>query len=207
MTCKNNNIKLLLPAYHERSVDQPALPAIEKHLETCGDCKTELAFISIMAGEAVPEPAEAFWKTMPDRIYQAVQQQNATKKRFTLSWFATWPPLPRWTMAASVVGVALLISWFTVRPFLRDTSAPFSQNYESISETGAVDSLNVTEFSQNEMDAVEAWTGNELALIAQEAAPALVTVRSADLYEELADLNTQEIERFSNMMEQLDQEG
>jgi anti-sigma factor RsiW len=207
--CKEKNIKELLPAYAEQLLDQTDNKRVEKHLAACEDCRTEASLLRIMIADVVPDPGEAFWATMPDRIYRAVQRQKTKERRFTLSWLVDRLTMPRWVMAATTVGVVLIISLFTLRGMQRESNRPLLPEYALSDEIMAVNSsLSVTELSQDQIDAIDMWAGNALASIAQEAAPVVLgNVRTSDIEEELSDLNAGEIERLSRMIEQWEKEG
>jgi anti-sigma factor RsiW len=207
--CNDKNIKELLPAYAKQMLGQSDNKRVEEHLAACQDCRTEASFLRIMIADVVPDPGEAFWATMPDRVYRAVQQQKTKERRFTLSWLVDRLTMPPWAWAAATVGVVLVISLFAIRAVQREPNMPLSPEYALSDEIMAVSSsLSVAELGQDQIDAIDRWAANELASIAQEAAPVILgNVRTSDLYEELADLNAGEIERLSKMIEQWQEEG
>lgn len=210
--CTDKNIKELLPAYAKQMLDQTHTKRVEGHLAACEDCRTEASLLRVMIADVVPDPGEAFWATMPGRVYRAVQQQKTKKRQFTVSWLADRLTIPRWVMAATMVGVVAVISLFTLRGLQREPNTPLSPEYALSDEIMAVNSSpNVAELRQDQIDAIDTWAGNALASIAQEAAPVvpvvLGSVRNSDIEEELADLNSGEIERLSRIIEQWKEEG
>jgi hypothetical protein len=112
-------------------------------------------------------------------------------------------------MAATTVGVVVVISLFTLRAVQRESNMPLSPEYALSDEIMSVNSsLSVAELGPDQIDAINTWAGNELASIAQEAAPVVLgSVRTSDIEEELADLNAGEIERLSKIIEQWKEEG
>jgi len=93
--CDDKTIKESLPAYREQALDRTENLLIESHLASCDECRTELSLLRLMAEETVPDPGEAFWAAMPDRIYQAVQNSQPKEKSFNLSWLVDRITLPR----------------------------------------------------------------------------------------------------------------
>lgn len=200
--CKDKDIKELLPEYAEQILDRENSRRVKEHLAACEDCRAETSLLRMMIADTVPDPGEAFWATMPDRVYRAVLEQKAKKRRFDASWFADRLTLPRRTLVAATVGVVIVISLFIVRTLRQEPDMPLSQEYESSGDIIAPNSVNVAELSQDEMDAVNTWAGGELTSIAQEAEPVLASSRDTDLSEELAALNAKEMERLSKMIKQ-----
>jgi hypothetical protein len=205
--CNDKTIKELLPAYREQVLDQKENLLIEDHLASCDECRTELSLLCLMAEETVPDPGEAFWAAMPDRIYQAVQKHQPKKKLFDLSWLLGRMVLPRWALAAATVGILLIISWFIFTPLQNKSDMLQSQGDEYVGETVATDSVSVADLDHDELSTIDSWAGSELTSIAQEAEPVLGTGREADIYEAFEDLNAREVERFSIMLVQFAEEG
>jgi hypothetical protein len=207
--CNDKNIKELLPAYLNRALGEDGQLRVEDHLKLCEDCRFETSLLRTMIADVVPDPGEAFWGTMPDRVYRAVQEQKTKKGRLSLSWLAGHFTMPRWAWAAASVGVVLIVSLFTLRALQQETNMPSSAGYDLSDEIMAVSSsVRVAELDQDQIDAIDAWAGSELASIAQEAAPIVLgNIHTSDIYNELAELNTQEIESLSKMIEQWKEEG
>ena len=205
--CNDKTIKELLPAYGEQALDQTENLIIENHLASCDDCRSELSLLRMMAEETAPDPGEAFWATMPDRVYQSVQMLQTNKKTFDFAWLFDRIALPRWTWAAATVATVLIVSWFIVTPLRNKTEMPQSQGGEFADETVATWSGSVADLDHDELSTIDSWAGSELASIAQEAEPVLVSGRDADIYEEIEDMNAREVERISIMLEQIRREG
>lgn len=212
MLCKNKNIKDLLPAYVGEDLDQGDLTLVEEHLRVCADCAQEAALLRMMADEPVPDPGEAFWAAMPGRVYHAVQQQDKKGPQRNLHALLQRMILPRWAWAAAAAGIVLAISWFIMHPVSREATAPAlpgeEYSYEDVSSYDVVHthtSANMDELTSSELDAVDAWTATELSAIALEAGTNVTNVFDTDLNEELAELNSQEAERLSKKLEELEE--
>ena len=205
--CKDKTIKELLPAYREQALSQAENIRIENHLASCDDCRAEMSLLHIMAEERVPDPGEAFWAALPDRVFRAVKNHQTKKKTFGLAWLLDRMVFPRWTWTAATVGTVLIISWLIITPLQKKSDMPQSQGDEYPGETVAASSVSVADLDHDELSTIDSWAGSELAFIAQEAEPVLGTGRDADIYEEFEDLNAREVERLSKMLVQLGQEG
>ena len=206
--CNDKTIKELLPAYVDQMIDRAEKRTIESHLASCDDCRTEVSLLRMMVEETVPDPGEAFWAAMPDRVYEAVQKRQTKKKTFGLARPLDWMALPRWTWAAAAVGTILIVSWLVVTPSQKITVMPESQGDEFSYETPDTGSfVSVADLDQDDLSTIDSWAGSELASIAQEAEPVLASSGDADIYEEIEDLNAQEVERLSKKLGQIRQEG
>jgi hypothetical protein len=166
-----------------------------------------LSLLGMMAEETVPDPGEAFWAEMPDRVFQAVKKRQTEKKTFDLSWLLGRMALPRWTWAAATVGMVLLISWFVIMPVQKKTVLLQSEADEFSDEISDTGSISVADLDHDEVSTIDTWAGSELASIAQEAELFLGNRRDTDVHEELEELNAREIERLSKMLEQIRREG
>lgn len=205
--CNDKTIKELLPAYLEQALDQAEKLKVVSHLASCDDCRTELSFLRMMAEETVPDPGEAFWAEMPDRVFQAVKKRQTEKKTFDLSWLLDRMAFPRWTWAAATVGMVLLISWFIIMPVQKKTVLLQSEADEFSDEISDTGSISVADLDHDEVSTIDTWAGSELASIAQEAELFLGNRRDTDVHEELEELNAREIERLSKMLAQIRREG
>lgn len=212
MTCHDENIKDLLPAYGEQALDQPAMDRVRVHLESCGDCREDLALLGLLAADPVPDPGEAFWKAMPVRVHRAVRRETERKGRSGLSRIRDRFILPRWAWTAAAAGVVLLVSWIAFLAPQRSPERPPSPGYEIAedimpSDPSAADPAQVGELDRDELDTAAVWAGNELASISREMDRVTVNGADTDLYEELRQLNAAEVDRLSTMIEQWKQEG
>jgi hypothetical protein len=214
MVCRNKTIKELLPAYVGGEPDQADIPLVEEHLRACADCAREAMALRMMADGPVPDPGDAFWSGMPERVYRAVQQENKKRPRRNLHGLLQGVIIPRWAWTAVAAGIVLAVSWFIVHPATRETAVPAlpgdEYSYEEVSHYDPVlrhTSVTMAEMTPSELDAVDAWAATELSSIAREAGTTVANVFDTDLYEELAELNSHEVERLSRMLQEPDEEG
>jgi anti-sigma factor RsiW len=205
--CEDKNIKELIPAYLDQALDIHEHEMVTKHLESCGDCRADLALLHLMHVESVPDPGEKFWDEMPSRVFRAVVAQKARKWSFELSWLTDRLILPRWVLAASTVGLALVISWLAVQTPQRRPAVAVSQGYEPTQEIMVSDAVPLSDLNHDQLDTIATWARSELVSIAHEAAPVMANTADTDLYEEIIELNAKEAERLSNMLDQWEQEG
>ncbi len=206
MLCKNNDIKDLLPAYAADALNETDSARVREHLIACADCAQEAALFHMITGEPVPDPGEAFWAGMPGRVYRAVQEEK-TRPRLGLRELLQRVVLPRWVWAAAAVGVVLTVSWLVMHPSpQRETVAPALLGEEYVSEDSHNDpvlrhtSVTIAELTPPELDAVNAWAGMELSALAQEAGADPENIFDTDLTEELAELDSHEVDRLSTML-------
>ncbi len=203
MKCRNKDIKGLLPAYLEQGLGDAEKLRIEKHLETCEDCRTELSLLRAMAAEPVPDPGEAFWAQMPSGIYRQVQERRPGTKRPDVS--ALWRGLfmPRWAWATAAVAFAAVFSWFFVRPAQMDTTAAFPTGDEfSYEDALSAEPVDVAALSSSELDAAAKWAGSKLASIREEIGDDSMENAERDVYRDITDLSAEELERLDNMLEE-----
>ena len=206
MFCNDKNIKDLLPAYLAQDLDAADRKTVEQHLAVCPDCAEELALLRTFADETVPDPGEAFWNAMPDRIYRVVQQEKMNKRHFNPFWFFDRLTRPRWVMAAATSCVLLAVSFFAFHTLQQEPDTIASQG-DLYPEEMMRGSINMAALDQNEITTIDAWAGHELASIAQEAGPLMINGRDMNLYEELAVLDSDEVERLSHMITELEEEA
>jgi hypothetical protein len=218
MLCRNKTIKELLPAYVGEELDEADLPLVEEHLRACADCAREAMVLRMMAEGPVPDPGDAFWSEMPERVYRAVRQEDKKRPRRNLHDLLQGVIIPRWAWTAVAAGIVLAVSWLIVHPATRETTVPAlpgdeysgEYSYEEVSHYDPVlrhTSVTMAEMTPSELDAVDAWAARELSSIAREAGTNVANVFDTDLYEELTELNSHEVERLSKMLQKSDVEG
>jgi hypothetical protein len=212
MICHDNTIKELLPLYAEEALDEAGKNLAEAHVESCADCRSELALLRTLAAEPVPDPGQVFWETMPGRVFRAVQEQQTKKKGWHLSWLRA-PLLPRWSWTAAALAVALLFSWVLVISGIRNGTEDAAEYQEMALRDPAdtVATVNMADLSGSDLDTVNTWAGQQLTQIARDAQSAAPNTSLLnlpdDLYEDLADLNAHEMDRFSGMLKEYSEEG
>jgi anti-sigma factor RsiW len=213
MKCVSKDIKELLPLYLEQALEQSEREKVEKHLESCADCRTELGLLRNMMEEPVPDPGEAFWTRMPSSIYQAVQEQQSRPLRSGLSGLWQNLSVPSWAWAAAGVMVVAVLSWMLVRPAHKDVSvavlpaneAPYE--YEEVLASESTEGLDVASLTGDEVESMGAWAEKELAAMTAGAGEVMANGSDADMYEELAELDGKALERLSTMIDRLRREG
>ena len=212
MTCHDENIKDLLPAYREQGLDAPELDRVRIHLESCGDCRAELALFGLLSEESVPDPGEEFWAAMPEQVRRAVRERKEEKGHFGLSRVLDWFILPRWAWTAAAAGVVLLVSWVAYLGPLKTPERNRSAGYEisdaiMTADPSGSDPSQISELDRDELDTAAAWAEKELASFARELERGMVNGADTDLYEELRQLNAKEVEQLSTLVDQWKQEG
>jgi hypothetical protein len=166
-----------------------------------------MALIRMMHEETVPDPGEAYWGTMPDRVFKAVMAQKARKRSVDLSWLIDRLTLPRWAIASATIGMVLLVAWFAIQPLPEGPQSPASTGYDLSYEIMTEDGAPAAALNHDELNTVTAWAGHELASIGREAEAVFINHTGTDMYEELAELNSREAEHLSTMLDQYEQEG
>jgi hypothetical protein len=206
--CRNTDIKEMLPAYLEQGLDEEWTSRVEKHLETCAECRTEIKLLRMMAAEPVPDPGEAFWAAMPVRIYRDVQKMKVKQRRFEVSRLWDGLLLPRWIWGIATAGIVLVISLLIITPSPKEVSKITPSGDESdYEESTIMDTPGLTELSQTELENVSVWADSELSSLSSEIVDVLTSAPERDIHEELSELNHQEIERLSKKLEEWEQEA
>lgn len=202
-------MKVLLPACLEQGLEPEERIRVERHLEICEDCRSELAMLRTMREEQVPDPGDAFWTEMPARVYRDYQRE----KRLDRAGLWEWLLMPRWVWAAVAAGIVFAASWLVFHPRIpvqKETAAAFAPVEEySYDDPAAAGSADLTDLNQPELESVDGWADNQFAEIGHEIAAAGYRVSAADtdIDEELAGLNSREMEQLSKMLEAWNEEG
>jgi len=204
----SKEIQTLLPAHLEQSLDQESRVGVERHLEVCEDCRTELALLRMMSEEPVPDPGEAFWAAMPGRIFREVEAQKKQKASPWLPFGRGTLIFPRWAWAgASVFLVAAVI-------LLLDRPVPLDIARTALPETGSsygdlipAEPIDMAELTDIEIDSVDLWATEELALLRDDASDMFGTSTDISLDDRLSELDSQELDQLSRMLDTQDEEG
>jgi len=205
--CSNAEIRELLPTYLEVGLDKELASRVEKHLETCADCRQELKLLRMMASEPVPDPGEAFWAAMPESVYRKVQQMQEKKRLIDISSLWKWMLVPRWAWSVATAVLVLIVSLLIVKPFPREIPSITPNGDDAAYEESAImDTPGLTELSQTELEDVSHWADNELAAVGNDIVDVLISAPERDIHEDLSDLNRQEMEHLSRKLEELEQE-
>ncbi len=208
MSCRDKNIKDLLPAYRDQVLEQHELLRIEQHLNSCADCRGELALLQALSENEVPDPGEAFWAAMPGRVFRGVQEEKTKKRAFYPSRLWSFLATYRLAATAATIGVVLILAWFTVRQHGKDQDLALSTQYEFSDEIMTSDAVPGVGLDPDDLETAATWANTQLASLSDELARSPVNgIIEADVNEELSDLNTKEIDRLTDKIEQWKQEG
>jgi anti-sigma factor RsiW len=206
--CTNKDIQELLPAYLEQALDSDERSRVELHLSRCGECRAEVEILRVLAAEPVPDPGDAFWAAMPGRVKRAMHAEEERKA----SWWRSSVPLsltlPRWAWAAAAVMVVAAVSWVLVRPVPVRSSrvaAPSNGTYQNTLTT--TDVLELADLSESEVDAVDLWATEELALLQDDSIDTFRNGADLNLDDRLTELNAEELESLSRMLDSQNEEG
>ena len=206
--CTNNDIQELLPAYLEQALDQNERARVEGHLSSCGDCRTELELLRLLAAEPVPDPGEAFWAAMPGKVFRQVRSEEQQKR----SWWGSRIPLsltlPRWTWAAVAVLIVASASWLLVRPVPAPIARVATPERSAVRTTlTPADAMELADLSDTEVDAVDHWATGELALLQDDYLDSMQNNADLSVEDRLTELNTEELESLSRMLDSQNEES
>jgi len=206
--CTNNDIQELLPAYLEQALDQNERARVEGHLSSCGDCRTELELLRVLAAEPVPDPGEAFWAAMPGKVFRQVRSEEQQKR----SWWGSRVPLiltlPRWTWAAVAVLIVASASWLLVRPVPAPIARVATPERSAVRTTlTPAEAMELADLSDTEVDAVDLWATGELALLQDDYLDSMQNNADLSVEDRLTELNTEELESLSRMLDSQNEES
>jgi hypothetical protein len=205
--CSNTDIKEMLPVYLEQRLEEERALQVKKHLETCADCRAEIKLLGMMISEQVPDPGEAFWAAMPERIYRNVQKMQEKKRLIDIPSLWNRMLLPRWAWSVAAAGLVLVVTLLIVKPLPKDISRITPNGDDAAyDESTIMDTPGLTELSQTELEDVSRWADNELAALENEIVDVLISAPERDIHEDLSDLNRQEIERLSRKLEEWEED-
>jgi hypothetical protein len=206
MTCRNRDIRELLPAHFERKLDQAARKSVEQHLASCGDCRTEIEILRLLAAEAVPDPGEAFWAALPGRVYREVQEQQ--KQPRSLMGVLGSLIQPRWAWATAVVIMTVASVWLLTRPVpMHIAGIATPDNGSPYEEMLVAESIDVEDLSTADLESIDAWASRELAALLDAAADLPSNGQDLSIDDKIAELNTQELEQLSKKLDEYKEEG
>ncbi len=199
--CNKKDMQEALPAFLARELNSEDYQTVESHIASCADCSRELLLLRALSEETVPDPGEVFWTAMPDRIYRAVQQEKKSKKIFDFSWFVGRITMPRWVFTSATAGIILIISVLattSLNTYQHEREISLPHEYlVSESSTGEY-FFTSADISSEQADAVNTWATKQLDSISAEVSPVLATSTDAEISDEIAELNINETERFSD---------
>ncbi len=217
MPCEEKELRELLPDYIARSLPDADRSRVEQHLAACGDCMQEISLLCALAGEAVPDPGEAFWAAMPGQIARGMQQRDrsGTGNRHSDLLAGLLRPRSVWT-AAALAGLAFIV-WFLVQPRSAERTAAVGTAavpaFEQASPTEELDladqnAAGMADLTSADIARIDRWAAAELASLQVDPNDATAD-SSADesLSERIEDMSPRELKRFSSMLDEYRQEG
>jgi hypothetical protein len=209
MTCNDPDIKELLTTYQGKMLSPTDNDRVEKHLLTCEDCSTELSLLRMMSEDPVPDPGEAFWAAMPGKIFREVQLQEQRKASQWLPFGLGRRIIPRLAWSAAALILIAVIMLFIDRPVpLHIADNTLTENGASDVDLLLADPVDMAELTDVEIDSVDMWaTTEELALLRDEVIDMFRNSTDISIDDRLADLDAQELERFSRKLDTQDEEG
>lgn len=202
-TCTNKDIKDLLPAYQELGEELPEGKQVGKHLEICGDCRRELALLRTLAEEPVPDPGEAFWAAMPDRVFREINRHKTEQPRSSLATVFRLPLLPRWAWACTALAGLAAAGLILFQPVRVDMTAQVPAAGTTLYDeyTLSDEPVDFSGLKREELDSVATWANRELsALDAEEAAHPLLG-QSEALEDELAGLDGKQLRELQKKLD------
>lgn len=202
---EHRDLQELLPAYLEQSLRQEERDLVDRHVASCEDCWAELMLLRAMAAEPVPDPGEAFWAAFPGRVYREIGQQPATERPRSLAGLLDRFRVPRWAWATAA-GVVLLatIAWYGLHP------APIKMAAKQLPDAGGIyvdvlasEQVRISELSSPEIRSLDSWANKELASLSLQegAADMFLNAPEGALEERMADMNREELEHLSSMLD------
>lgn len=208
MTCRSKDIKELLPAYQGKTLSPADTDRIENHLSACEDCAREARLLGMLAVEPVPDPGEAFWQAMPGRVFREVQAHKQQKTLQGLPFGLGWLIMPRWAWAAAAVFLVAAVMLLLDRPVPVDiASNMLPENGSSNGYLLPVETIDMAELTDIEIDSVDLWATEELALLRDEIIDLFRTSTDISIDDRLAELDAQELEQLSDLLDTQDEEG
>lgn len=215
MKCKNKDIKELLPRYREEELDPDDRIRVEGHLAACADCAAELGLLGVVAAEEVPDPGDAFWSAMPDRVYHALQEEAGKKsaaKRWDLSRLGEAFALPRWAWATASLGIVAAVAWIVLYPGtlpdeLGENIALLEEPAYTSPDEAVMAMVDLAELESGELDTVAGWADKELSSMTKQVESTVLSGDNQDVYEEITELDIQELEQLHEMLKNLKAEG
>lgn len=203
MKCRDKAIKEMLPRYLAGELAGDARAGVEGHLDVCGDCRAEMDVLRALSAETVPDPGEGFWAAMPGRIRRACREEQEKRKGFRKK-----PRLPVWAWAggAAAAALAVLVAFWPGGIGRDDAGVDLYSADDHAYEYADTSGVSLEGLEKGELDALASWAGDELEAAGEEAAIALADGMKGGFYEELSDMDAQELERFSRMLDKAGQE-
>jgi len=161
----------------------------------------------MMSEEPVPDPGEAFWAAMPGRIFREVEAQKQQNASPWLPFGRGTLIFPRWVWAAAAVFLVAAVVLLLDRPVPLDIARnALPENGSSYGDLPA-DPVDMAELTGIEIDSVDLWASEELALLRDDASDTFRASTDISLDDRLAELDSQELDQLSRMLDTQDEEG
>lgn len=160
MTCKEQTIREQLPLYVEETLERDKAIRVEQHLARCADCAEELNLLRLLADEQTPDPGDAFWLSLPDRVYREVRQLNRERSRPRPAWSLAALFRSPWTQGAIAAAAIVLVSWIILRPVQEPLLSNFQAESSSAEELFDVPD-SVTELELSDTGMLASWMERE----------------------------------------------
>ncbi len=205
MKCDRTDIRELLPAYLEGRLPEPERERVALHLAACPDCASELTVLRVLADEQVPDPGEAFWAALPERVQREVRLQQVQKQApGILDRFLA----PRWAWAAATAVLLAVVVW----QFLLQATP--ERAGKQLADTGglyvdvlASDQVRIADLSSPELDSLDVWASTELSSLQEGVVDMFMNAPEGAIDDRLADMNAQELDQLSSMLDADNEEG
>ena len=207
--CRNEDMQALLPAYREGSLDSAARGRVEEHLASCADCAEELALLRELAAEPVPDPGEAFWLALPDRVARELRRTEERPERRTLKGLLAGLLLPRWGWAAAAVLIAALAAWYTAAPKLGGPAATTAKRGAQPQVLVVEEPAGLSGVHPRDVGGLSAWAHRELLAAQKELQEPLLPGPGIEngLEDDIANLDQQQFEELVRKLKAHGQEG
>ncbi len=129
---RHKKIKSLLGAYYDGELEEKERIIIERHLEKCEECLSELNIIKeieLLSSEPVHEPGENYWNSFAGRVKRRISEREVVEKR-GVSLFLK-PYFMRLTVALASIILIAILSIFYVES-LKSTKEKVLSQQESL---------------------------------------------------------------------------
>jgi hypothetical protein len=136
-----SQIKDLLSEYMDRVLDKETADLVEKHLETCEDCREELASLRAISEElnsleSVEAPADFL-----NKVHERIEQRSLVSRVFRSIFVPTRPKIP-FQLATAAAMAVLVFSLFNVMQSENQiVGVPFQSEKVKTDKPPATDSL------------------------------------------------------------------
>ena len=136
-----SQIKELLSEYMDGMLDKETADLVEKHLETCEDCREELASLRTISEElssleSVEAPADFL-----NKLHERIVQRSLVSRVFRSIFVPTWPKAP-FQLATAAAMAVLVFSLFNVMQSENQiVGVPFQPEKARTDKLPAADSL------------------------------------------------------------------